>query len=111
MRAAGLVECALVAYGETGARTCAGCGGTVTPSRHAPGVRAAMTSDYQNDDLVLPEEAHSRVEDALQDLRDDAFRTGVPPARADFDRAAARHRLSVSETAILALRVQAAGLL
>jgi RNA polymerase sigma factor (sigma-70 family) len=52
-----------------------------------------------------------RVELALQELEDDAYRTGRELNSADVHRAEARHRLSATELAVLQLRAEALGLL
>jgi RNA polymerase primary sigma factor len=53
----------------------------------------------------------NRVELALRDLEDDAYRTGRELDTVDVQRAAARHRLSVAELAAVELRAEAVGLL
>jgi RNA polymerase nonessential primary-like sigma factor len=52
-----------------------------------------------------------RVELALRDLEDDAYRTGRELDTVDVQRAAARHGLSVAELAAVELRAEAVGLL
>jgi RNA polymerase sigma factor (sigma-70 family) len=52
-----------------------------------------------------------RVELALRDLEDDAYRTGRELDSVDVQRAAARHGLSVAELAAVELRAEAVGLL
>lgn len=53
----------------------------------------------------------ARVEQALRDLEDDAYRTGRELDAVDVQRAAARHGLSVAELAAVELRAEAVGLL
>ena len=52
-----------------------------------------------------------RIELALRDLEDDAYRTGRELDSVDVQRAAARHGLSVAELAAVELRAEAIGLL
>jgi RNA polymerase sigma factor (sigma-70 family) len=52
-----------------------------------------------------------RIELALRDLEDDAYRTGRELDSVDVQRAAARHGLSVAELAAVELRAEAVGLL
>jgi RNA polymerase sigma factor (sigma-70 family) len=52
-----------------------------------------------------------RVELAVRDLEDDAYRTGRELDTVDVQRAAARHGLSVAEQAAVELRAEAIGLL
>jgi RNA polymerase primary sigma factor len=52
-----------------------------------------------------------RIELALGDLEDDAYRTGRELDSVDVQRAAARHGLSVAELAAVELRAEAVGLL
>ena len=52
----------------------------------------------------------ARVEQALRDLEDDAYRTGRELDAVDVQRAAARHGLSVAELAAVELRAEAVGL-
>jgi RNA polymerase primary sigma factor len=51
------------------------------------------------------------VEAGLSDIEADTHRTGKPVGNVELQRSAARHRLTVSELALLELRAEAAGLL
>src|SRR5439155_26973112 len=97
---------------------------------NAKGGMKSRSRDFDEDllDHLMPEESSEiaegeqtdarsgrfegrRVESALQDLEDDAHRTGGQIEIADVHRCAARHDLSITELAILQLRAEALGLL
>ena len=64
--------------------------------------------DLASDELVVDER---RVNRALDDLRDDFFRSGIALAREEVDRAAVRHRLSIADIAALMQQADEAELL
>jgi RNA polymerase primary sigma factor len=64
--------------------------------------------DVHSDELALD---LRRVNRALDDLRDDFFRSGAPLAREEVDRAAMRHSLSIADIAVLMRNADEADLL
>src|SRR5262245_40188038 len=71
----------------------------------------ALGGDEDTPELASGPLDGRRVELALRDLEDDAYRTASELDSVDVQRAAARHHLSVAELAALELRAEAIGLL